>query len=318
MKTNILESVIDGCIAGDKDLLLRKIEDGIYPTSFCRLLKCSYKFYLYDILKVREEQSIEEYDNRVQGIIIHDVLEKLLAPWLRKPLAEDLLKKLKGDITSTILDRINTHLDDSFSKGLKFVESMRVNKIVSRIIDQLHPGIEIISIEETYSYKTNLSVENKLDHSLQLAGKLDRVEKSIENKLTITDYKLSVLGDYDGSISAQKILKDPNMLSQLFDSLIPNKYNGAKDKAIQLSFYALLFYRQTGLIADDVQLKSLSRDKDVSLDYGIHAPVDYLLAFETFVFSIISRITHEDYIFERTTEISNCENCEYRIICGRI
>jgi ATP-dependent helicase/nuclease subunit B len=66
------------------DLLMKKAETGFSPTSLNNYIQCSLKFYLQDLLGIREDKEMEEtIDSQVLGLAIHETLEHLFHPYLK-------------------------------------------------------------------------------------------------------------------------------------------------------------------------------------------------------------------------------------------
>jgi len=212
-------------ILKDLEALARR---GFSPTSLTNYLRNPIEFYQRYLLKIKDEQNVEEtIAANTLGTIAHDALEALYKPFvgvkLTKENLEFILKKVPLEIENQLQ---KTYEGGNFNSGKNLLIYEVLIKYTSNVIlldlkTIATKSITIISLEEELSI--NLSLP-EIDYPITLKGTVDRID-ICDDEYRIIDYK-------SGSVDSGNL--------EIFDwdlLLEEEKYS----KAFQVLFYSYLF-----------------------------------------------------------------------------
>ncbi|MDT0538566.1 PD-(D/E)XK nuclease family protein [Croceitalea sp. P059] len=218
---------------------------GLSPTSLTNYIKNPYGFYKKHILKIREQQQVEEtIAHNTFGTIIHDVLEALYTPLIGQYLNKTILEQTKTKINSTVQEHFKrTYSDRNVDKGQNFIVLKVITKYIESVIqfeiNQIEKHqIKILSLEQ--ELKVILDIP-ELDYPVNLKGKLDRIDE-IDGQLRILDYKT-------GKVTKSEV----EIFS--FDELTSDD---KKAKAFQLLCYSLLSQNSKPIVSGILPVKNLN------------------------------------------------------------
>ena len=214
--------------------ILAYLQKGVTPTSLSLYVKNPLEFYYSKILRVNEENDIEEtVGYATLGTVVHDVLEDLYSPFVGGFPAKEDFEKMQARLQSLLDSKFREHYGKGQLEQGKNLLVMQVAKtMVTNFLkkDQetgnewLLKGepIKILSLEE--ALERTLFVEALSIH-VKFKGFADRIEKR-GNDIYITDYKTGAVEQKD---------LDVKELSDIFN---PDK---GKEKVLQLLLYAYMF-----------------------------------------------------------------------------
>lgn len=304
-----------------KELLTVK---GLFPTALNQFVSCSMRFYFSRIVKISEEEEVEEQmgtadfgnwlhhtlealdkDYRMQGIaitetIIRTVLAEKFATVMRGRLAESGLNMLLANMAQTLM--------------LQFQQTQ--NELV---------GLQVVSTEQTLETVIEVEVDGEI-WPVKIAGKIDRIEH-LGNELRIVDYKT-------GDVKLPK--KSP---TDLVDKLLTD---GKSEKMRQLWLYKYLALRNIdalgGYLPRDKAKKDLYSALGLTVSAGFYSfrkigegllnnpvqfvaadetPAQFMDSSETVLRQLISSMIDQTIPFEKTQNLEGCKYCDYKKICGR-
>lgn len=211
------------------ELLQSKIEDvvakRISASAINTFLSCPLDFYYKYILRLKEEDKVEEdVEHSSFGTILHDTLHMIYQPFLGKDLTESGLLASIKDIPQLV--------EEAFKNEMKAADIKKGVNLISRhvIEDYVKRFIRLDAAELKHTPKKILGLEKEVTRDLPIKGNLaanlygliDRIEERPDG-IYIIDYKS---GAVDSShVSAKE-----------FDTM----FNGNKPKALQLLFYGLI------------------------------------------------------------------------------
>jgi CRISPR/Cas system-associated exonuclease Cas4 (RecB family) len=304
------------------EMLMKKAETGFAPTSLNNYIQCSLKFYLQDLLGLREDKEIEEtIDSQVLGLAIHETLEKLYRPY------QDMV--LKKEAIDKMLPLYQTTLDVAFKKKFKGsdvaygknlllvrVASILVKKFLEREKERIGDlkkegsAITVAYLEKLLADRIEIGFGNKI-LDVKLKGFVDRIDR-IGEEWRIIDYK-------SGSVSPSALkFADWNELKEDSDL----------GKIVQLYTYAYLFRHgrsekvvniRAGIISlrklneGFMQVPSLSSaEKNGSL-----LGEEDLAEFEKILKEILEEVYDFSIPFMQTKDVKRCENCDFVNLCDR-
>jgi len=302
--------------------LMKKAETGFSPTSLNNYIQCSLKFYLQDLLGLREDKEVEEtIDSQVLGLAIHETLEKLYRPYQDLVLTEEDIDKMFPLYQATLDHAFKKKFkgsDVAYGKNLLLVRvaSILIRKFLVKekelVVNLRKEGTApIVSyLEKPLAGRIEIGFGDKI-LDVKLKGFVDRIDK-IGEEWRIIDYK-------SGSVSPSALkFEDWNELKEDSDLA----------KILQLYTYAYLFRhgrseKVINIRAGIISLKKLnegfmqvpslsSSEKNESL-----IGEEDLAAFEKILKEILAEVYDLSIPFMQTKDVKRCENCDFVNLCDR-
>ncbi len=217
-----------------KSDILDFLQKGVTPTALSEYVRNPLEFYFNKILRVREENELEEsVGYATLGVVVHDVLEDLYKPFIGSFPGKEDFKVMVQSVPGLLETKFKEH----YKKGqlhegknllvLQVARTMLFNflKIDEKTSEDLllkGMPLELISLEEKLVKTVYLK---ELDIDVKLVGKADRIERR-GNDIFIIDYKT-------GAVEQKNL--DIKELSEIFD------VDKKKEKVLQLLMYAYMF-----------------------------------------------------------------------------
>ena len=288
---------------------------GVSPSALNKYNNCSLQFYYHYLAKIRIYDEVDEYvDASIMGSAIHDALD------LNYPLGV-LTEKYISDQTDVIIKHIEKAFiqllsNQAMKEGKNYLsleiakkltkDFLKLEKQLIQSTKNMNQEIRIISKEEILSHQ--LTVEGI---NFNLTGKADRIDFD-GDILRIIDYKT-------GSVEENEVTFAE------FDELIENP---KKSKAFQLMMYTYMYLKMNSnyigldVIAGNFSFKNLKaglikvskkitgKKKEI-----VNIDANLLDEFESQLEIILNMIINNN--FEQTTDIKNCQWCDYKSICKR-
>lgn len=220
----------------------RLFMSGISPSALTTYIRNPLDFYKRYVLGIRDQDQIEDEVNyRIQGIIIHDTLEKLYEPYLNEEISAGIIQQMKTQVEPLLRQEFANSFDAS---AIKFGQNKLVYEIakhqIKRFLDQELKGLKHQTLKLVQLEKTNQrSFEVQPGLSVTLKGKVDRIDQ-VNSTYRIIDYKT-------GNVLQSQLKVHTDWLEFTSDY----KYS----KAFQVLFYTLLaeedlqFPCQAGIIS---------------------------------------------------------------------
>jgi hypothetical protein len=204
---------------------------GFSPSSLTNYLRNPIQFYYQRILGVRENDEVEEnVALNTLGTIIHEVLEKMYAPFEGKNIQIQLsdIDVMIQNIEAITLEKfIEVYKEGEIKKGKNLIAFEVAKRNIYNFLIQEKQHIEngdevfILSLEKPHE---TIFEHHNLPYPVKISGKVDRIELR-NNTIRIIDYKT-------GKVEANKLKINT------FEGLTLDLAN---DKIIQLLCYALMF-----------------------------------------------------------------------------
>lgn len=205
-------------------------KNGISPSSLNNYLRNPLEFYQQRVLGLKEfEEAEETVGARILGNVVHETLEDLYTPILKKIL-------LPSDFDS-LFELIETLLEKNFkvhykSGEFKSGKNFLIYKIAYTFVENVLKNDQKMASENEFSIlelELECETEFELDSGriVKLKGVIDRID-SINGKKRIIDYKTGTVKDEFLRIKSENY---------------PRIFNESGfDKPLQLFFYAYLYY----------------------------------------------------------------------------
>ena len=289
-------------------------EKGVSPSAINKYNNCSLQFYYHYLAKIRVDDEVDEYaDASTLGSAIHKALED------NYPLGI-LTEQYVKDHTEPILNDIKAYFIEELSEqGMKEGKNYLSLKIANKLIKDFL-NLEIKLLQEANSKNKQIKIvgkEEELKHFVKidgidfnLIGNADRVDFE-GDLLRIIDYKTGKVESKEVEFSEYHELVDISK----------------KAKAFQLLMYAYLYLKMNpnyiGLevVAGNFSFKNLKpglitvANKTGKQKEVIKIDAQVLDEFEEQLEFILTKILNND--FEQTSEVNNCEWCDYKSVCKR-
>ena len=304
------------------DLITLLTTRGLYPSYLNQFVSCSMRFYFSRIVKISEEEDIEEKMGAAEfGSWLHKVMERL-----------DLDYRLKGlPIDETIIKNL---LEEEFAKSMKgrVIES-GMNLLLYELAQKLMldfqrqqnalPGLTVIGTEQTLETFLDVPIDGR-EIRVRIAGKVDRIER-FGDQIRIVDYKTGKvdLPDKTPKDLAEKLLRD-----------------GSEDKMRQLWLYrylALKNIRDYGGLPLDKAKRDIFPAAGLPVEAGFYSfrdvaggfksnpvrfgdndsPEQYIQDSEELLRQLVRQLLDTSEPFKKTDHLETCQFCDYKGICGR-
>ena len=197
---------------------------GFSPSSLTSYIRNPIDFYLQKILKITQQQEVEEtVAASTLGTIVHDTLEVLYTPFVSKVLSVADLESIYPKITAQItIQFTKSFKGGDFSRGKNLLIFEVAKKYVSNFIDfeikEVKAGNEIIikALEQEDLF-IDLEVPG-LDFPVRVGGKVDRIDK-YNGDLRIIDYKTGKVEQKDLVVSHWEKIREEYSFSKAFQVL---------------------------------------------------------------------------------------------------
>ncbi len=210
---------------------------GFSPSALNSFLRDPLDFYYKKVLKIREEDEVnEEIAANTFGTIVHNALEELYTPFVDAKLTVSTLDAMVPKIEATVIKYfILEYKNEEFQFGKNKIAFEVAKKYIRDFIkkerDLIESGHEIMI---RFLEKEFLApLETNFDFPVNIKGIIDRIDE-FDGMTRIIDYKTgSVLGNEVGVSSWEDLI------------------NGKKSKAFQVLTYAFLVNNGVQVFRDE-------------------------------------------------------------------
>ena len=303
-------------------LLMQKAEKGLSPTAMNNFRACPLKFYFSDLAGIKEPDEIEEeIDNRILGNIVHRALHRLFKDLTGRVINQDDISRMKFKADEVIDDACSKEFsgrDVQYGQNLLLVRLAKM--MLKNFIDAEYgfvgelekngENISITGLEQHLERRVGISPD-KGPVNVKIKGFADRIENT-GKCVRIIDYKT-------GSTDKRRT-RVKNWEEFALDS--------ASDHAFQLLTYAWLYESgrrvETPIEAGILSLRKLSLGlQSVSVpSAGPESGQSRLTRadlseFENCLKQLLSAVFDVSSPFVQTRNLSICEKCTFRDVCGR-
>lgn len=223
----------------EKSKLLKRdildfLQRGVAPTALSDYVRNPLDFYFNRILRVREENELEEVIGYATlGVVVHDVLEALYTPFIGSFPAKGDFEEMAKSVSDLLEAKFREHYKKgqlNQGKNLLVLQVARTMILNFLKVDEMKSqeyllkgtSIKLMSLEEKMERTVHLK---QLNIDVKFVGKADRIEKR-GNDIYIVDYKTGAVEQKDLEIEE---------LTDIFD------VDKKKEKVLQLLMYAYMF-----------------------------------------------------------------------------
>ena len=263
------------------------------PTSISVYIKCPLRFFMYYIMKVKDERLEERTQSNVVGSLVHDALQQFYA------------NRLNQRIEKTVYDDPIVISHELSDVGFNYLDQIAVSKMLENYTNFEKEDVEkhelkILQVEHTLS--TRLQVNGI---QCTIAGKADRID-SHDGKIRIIDYKTGLLKDAE--------VKVPAKISSVRD--IP-------EKAMQLMIYKYLYLKEhPELQPKDVTAALFGlKNQDLCFDLNVELQAlndDFMGYMEALLTDTLAAMMNRSEPFSQPsdTKVKPCHFCPAKAICA--
>jgi CRISPR/Cas system-associated exonuclease Cas4 (RecB family) len=307
----IFKQVLDICSGNAKR--------NLSASALNQYIKCPMMFYFSTLLQYREAEEVEEdIDQRVFGSIFHEAMQIFYNPVSQKPnnITPDYLKSIIYEKEHTTLRIV---LKKAFAKVYLKTDAEKFELFGKNILDFeiiLKLMLKMIEIDMDYAPFTiwhetkdfyELKTSSPVLEKVIIKAYIDRIDLK-DNNYRILDYKT-------GSVKNK---------SKTIDYLFSHERDSGSDAVFQILLYTILFANKNNCLNNAspglVFLKEVLQNKN---EYKViidrqninNLNQDIISSFNNNLNIIIAEILDKDIPFSQTSNLKNCEYCDYRTIC---
>lgn len=288
-------------------LLHNRAEKGISPTSLSRYIECPLKFFLQDVLQIKEQENANEaIGMNVLGTVLHSALEYLHHPYLGTVLNKAAVSAMEKSTQTALMQAFSKEFKGGFyQEGRNKLAFIVAKEFVRKTL-----AWETALIESKNATLTILHQEIPLNAEIQCAddtfkikGTIDRIDQ-YNNEIRIIDYKT-------GNVEAKDLeVKD-------WEELLTH----GKAKALQLAVYQYLYLKNHSNSTPPISgIFSLRKASEGLLNVTFPESLsiaDRLLHIESVIQAIFIKMFDNNQPILQTEEENNCKFCPFTQLCQR-
>lgn len=293
--------------------VLKKIKDklnaGLSPTAISRYVSCSLKFYLTDIIGIREsDQPDGTIELNILGTVVHQSLEQLYKPFTCKVLTLNAIKEMRSLADKTLTDVFEKIYPGGISVyGYNRLAFVVAKKFIEKVLFFEEQNIiEKSATVMVLAQEIQMNQEFQLDNiSFRLKGTIDRIDQ-FNDTLRIIDYKT-------GTVKLAEL-----QVSEADDFLLAEK-----SKAFQLAVYQFLYKnhrKDLGFTKLESGILSLRKMGEgfLPLEYSPEMEKEGI---DEIILQIIKKLVDEmmdvSVPFTQTEDLKQCQHCAFSGFCMR-
>ena len=295
---NIKKSVIKEPSIDKTNEIIKKLVQiskyGFSATSLSKYFNNPIEFYYEYILEIPQHiYKTNILNNLERGILIHNTLEDLYDPYLKKQMKISYYDKILKKIKSTLLYYFKKHYGDKYDlTGENILILSAYERAISLLLNNEKKLVKnnnrLVILDTEKKFKVNLDLKNEIF----LRGKIDRIDK-FNDRVRIIDYKTGYMDPkyltYRSNFEYLRGNYKYNNQFQLLLYLLALKIHGEKVENFQAGVISL-----KSPLKGNIPLKN----KSPSIDTVKSSLDPYLLdEFEEFLKSIILEIFDKEKSF---------------------
>ena len=305
---------------GESEMLITKTEDDVRIVKETRLsatalqnyLYCPAKFYYHTIRKLRpEDEVVESLDAGMIGNVFHKTMQELYSTGNFHVTAGYISSLLDSpdDIRGLVRSLIKAELHSFEVSGRNLVFENVVLEYVMKVLER---DLELLEEYHTDSFEVlGLELPKFWEYDgFRFIGYIDRMDSFRPDEVRVVDYKTGKVEDADINIS------DENA-GIVVDKLFGESNSGRPKIALQLFLYDMFVESdiRTGISLVN-SIYSPSR-LFVSKVESVPSSPKFISLMKERLSGLLAEISDLDVPFRRTEDVSTCEYCDFKNICGR-
>ncbi|MGM0566559.1 MAG: PD-(D/E)XK nuclease family protein [Bacteroidota bacterium] len=297
--------------------LQKKAEEGFSATALNKFRQCSLKFYFDEVLKIDEQEEVEEtIEAKTLGNVIHATLENLFKPHENEDISPNLLKQIAKKKISALEDAFGKELNGKpYKTGKNLLIYQLATHWLTRFFEYEEKTLsenlqgnnpwQFLHAEQKLESSKTFSFQDIGSTNVKFKGILDRIDK-VGDTTRIIDYKT-------GNVN-------PSDLG--FKSIDELKTRSDKKEAFQLLFYQWLFTQQPENVNIDSSSITAAIFSFPKMSHGLMQLNTSTLPeaendFENWLIELINQIFDPDLPFQKTEDWAPCRYCDFINLCNR-
>ncbi|MCC6702367.1 MAG: PD-(D/E)XK nuclease family protein [Fluviicola sp.] len=303
------------------------LKEGLTFSKIAAFLECPLNFYYRYILKIGEENKVEEeIESSTLGSILHEVLELLFEPYTEK-VEENEIQRRARQITVDVLDEmrdrapllIDNAFYEHFSKdktlwqtGTNHITYIMAKEIIQKVLlkekqtlnDAPQSSLFIQSLEKDLEHTTSFDINGELK-TVRFHGIIDRIDQ-IDGKLRVIDYK-------SGALDLEKVTVKGKALDEVVETIIKNKRTHQQNSkyALQLMLYCYLYRQHYQRDLDLVGIFSFINisESPFYLELPEDTSIPSIELVEDIIRTILLDLYDTNQAFEHNNKAKYCDYC---------
>ena len=263
-------------------------ESGFSPSSLGSYIRNPLDFYYKKVLKIREENTVdEEVAANTFGTIVHNTLEELYKPYINTVLSIEIMKGMLTKVPELVAKYfVLEYKNEDYKFGKNKIAFEVAKKYISDFIqkesDFIKAGNSIIIRHLEDEFMADFE-HQALAFSIKIKGIIDRIDE-VNGQTRIIDYKTGSVNASDLSIGNWEVLLNEN-----------------KSKAFQVLTYAYLvqFGKQVERDTDRNIISTLPSKISIPFEVGVLSFKNQQAGFMPFYYSVRKQketVINEDFI----------------------
>lgn len=292
-----------------------KNEEYFSATTLSRYINCPLQFYFNTAVKLREEETVEEFfTGGGFGTILHQIMDMMYSDYTGKTVDEAVIKTLRA-----ILDKKYDKLWEDACAGIPQYEEFKtglrgrnllykniIKKLIAKILDNdlKEVPFSIISVETKMTKPLEIDLDGE-KYTVNMLGRLDRVEEK-DGVLRVVDYKTGNVN----LIKMQEKLPDESFGIIFEDPVYKEKF--------QQYFYSYIYPQLSAEMKINVGIYPLkSTQGGIKFFEEKNIPPEKLKLFEEGLKAMLIKIFDTETPFTQTPHVERCLYCPYKSLCFR-
>ena len=288
------------------------------PTALFRYVECPFKFYLYSVAKLREQDEISEtIDALMFGNILHESMQELYGEFvgmanpmsaIKSKCSREAVEQVVDKKISELIHHSTKSVAERFSGDTILVRDIILKYIMRGILryDTQQSGFTIRGLEDDIEYKYEISDARHVN----LFGRADRIDERADGTLQIIDYKSGSVPhlEFNGvELLFRGEAKDriSNIFQTLLYSMMLHKNHGTE--SMPTLYYA------SKMLGDDYSPNIV----DVNSGEVVERYSAIAEDFERELSAVLEELFDYDKPFVQCEDVDMCKYCDYKSICRR-
>jgi len=296
-----------------EEIRARLLDMDYSPTRLQSYVACPLKFYFRYLLKLSEQDEVvESADARTFGNVIHEVLERLYAPYEGRPLKDGDITVMKSSYKALIETVYSRQMGSAdITEGRNYLYCRIIEALVANYLKGERPGLVVLAAEGERQAKLDVQGD-----TVRLTGTLDRLER--QGSVTdIIDFKtgrvdtLSIALDQSWEVDPLlAVLGKNSQILQLLFYFVLAAESGSIDGrgTCRLGIYS--FKEQKGQGKTRFLKPGKGRSEYLTV-------TDDLPAARAVLRLVFKDLFNLERPFVQTEDTQRCTFCPFTEICGR-
>ena len=286
------------------------------PSAINEFVTCQRRFFLHYVAELTTTEDVDDMDidNATFGTLFHETMEKLYRPLVGKQMQSKTLKEMAEDEA-----KIEAAVDAAFDKhvfkvkggtrmynGHQLLNRNALTVYVKRQIEYDAEHCPFTLLELEHQVYALIKVDG---HVVRVGGVIDRSQRQSDGRVCIVDYKTSTTPQTTKSMEDLFDGEKKNRASHILQAMYYCEVKTLSEKTDAVVYPQLMYVK----LATDKRDEAVKIDKAEITDYR----KEYGEEFRSLMQETVERIFSPETEFAATPMVSNCEYCDFKILCGR-